>query len=176
MRCDECKQAPATVHITQVVNDMKRESHLCDDCAEKATEDVGMGWPGISFHKLLGGLLAPEGVAGLASAAPKTGGRCPNCSLTFADFRRLGHLGCSECHVAFEQQLEPVLRRIHGGTVHAGKIPAKAAGPLKTRRELDRLRQELNEAIGKEEYERAAALRDRIRVLERQQQNGRHRG
>lgn len=176
MRCDQCKQAPATVHVTQVVNDVKRESHLCDDCAGKATEDTGMSWPGISFHQLLGGLLAPDSMAGMTSASSPTGDRCPNCGLTFADFRRLGHLGCSECHVTFEKPLEPVLRRIHGGTVHAGKIPAKAAGPLKARRELDRLREELTEAIGKEEYERAAELRDRIRVLERQQQNGRHRG
>lgn len=176
MRCDECKQAPATVHITKVVNDVKQESHLCDECAGKAAEDAGMAWSGISFHKLLGGLLAPEGVVGPVRSSVMTGVKCPNCGLTFADFRRLGHLGCSECHVAFEQQLEPVLRRIHGSTEHAGKIPAKAAGPLKVRRELDRLRQELNQAIGNEEYERAAELRDRIRLLERQEQNGRHRG
>ncbi len=69
--------------------------------------------------------------------------------------------------MVFSQQLEPVLRRIHGGTVHAGKIPARQAGPLKVRRELEGLRQELKEAIGKEDYERAAVLRDRIRLLER---------
>jgi len=167
MLCEQCKQAPATVHITQVVNDVRRETHLCEDCAEKAAGDIGSAWTGISFSKLLGGLLAPESMAGLASPSPATVGRCPNCGLTFADFRRLGHLGCSECHVVFSQQLEPVLRRIHGGTVHAGKIPARQAGPLKVRRELEGLRQELKEAIGKEDYERAAVLRDRIRLLER---------
>lgn len=176
MLCDECKQAQATVHITQIVNDTRREKHLCEDCAGKASGEISMAWPGTSFNKLLGGLLAPESMAGLASAPSSTGGRCPNCGLTFADFRRLGHLGCSECHVAFSEQLEPVLRRIHGSTVHAGKIPSRQAGTLKVRRELEQLRQELSEAIGNEEYERAAELRDRIRVLERQQQNGRHGG
>lgn len=176
MLCDECKQAPATVHITQIVNDSRREKHLCEDCAGKASGDISIAWPGISFNKLLGGLFAPEGMAGLASASQGTGNRCPNCGLTLADFRRLGHLGCSECHVAFAEQLEPVLRRIHGSTVHAGKIPSRQAGPLKLRRQLEQLRQELAEAIGNEEYERAAELRDRIRVLERQQRNGRYRG
>ncbi|MFS8524156.1 MAG: UvrB/UvrC motif-containing protein [Limnochordales bacterium] len=167
MLCEQCKQAPATVHITQIVNDTKREMHLCEDCAGQVAGETGTAWPGISFSKLLGGLLAPEAVAGLATAAPASGGRCPNCGLSFADFRRLGHLGCSECHVVFSQQLEPVLRRIHGSTVHAGKIPARQAGPLRLQRELEGLRQELKEAIGKEDYERAAVLRDRIRLLER---------
>lgn len=176
MLCDQCKQAPATVHITQVVNDVRREMHLCEQCAAQVTGDVGLVWPTFSFNKLLGGLLAQEGVSGLAAAAPSAGGRCPNCGLTFADFRRLGLLGCSECYVTFERQLEPVLRRLHGGTAHAGKVPLRQAGQLRVQRELERLRQELHEAIGKEEYERAAALRDRIRVLERQEQSERSGG
>lgn len=176
MLCEQCKQAPATVHITQVINDVRRESHLCEKCASHVTGDVSLSWPTISFNKLLGGLLAPESMAGFASAAESPGSRCPNCGLTFADFRRLGHLGCSECHKTFGAQLEPVLRRIHGSTVHAGKIPARQAGRLKLRRELEELRQELNEAIGKEDYERAAQLRDRIRLLERHQQQGSYGG
>lgn len=176
MLCEQCKQAPATVHITQVVNDAKREMHLCEQCAAQVTGDMGLTWSTFSFNKLLGGLLEPEGVSGLAAASPAGAGRCPNCGLTFADFRRLGHLGCSQCHVTFGRQLEPVLRRIHGSATHAGKVPARQAGQLRAQRELERLRQELNEAIVKEEYERAAELRDRIRMLEKQEQPGRSGG
>jgi len=60
--------------------------------------------------------------------------------------------------------------------VHTGKVPLRQAGRLRIERELERLRQELQEAIGKEEYERAAVLRDRIRMLEKQQQSARSGG
>ncbi|MFO7264710.1 MAG: UvrB/UvrC motif-containing protein [Limnochordales bacterium] len=175
MLCEQCKQAPATVHITQVVNDVRREMHLCEQCAAQVTGDLGLSWPTFSFNKLLGGLLAPDSVTGLAGA-PATGGRCPNCGLSFADYRRMGLLGCSQCYETFDRQLEPVLRRLHGNTVHTGKVPLRQAGRLRIERELERLRQELQEAIGKEEYERAAVLRDRIRMLEKQQQSARSGG
>lgn len=165
MLCDVCKQAEATVHLTQIVNGEKRESHLCEACARSDTE---AGWlePVFSFNKFLGGLLDPETASGLGAGTARARVRCPNCGLTFADFKRLGHLGCSECYETFDQQLEPVLRRIHGGTAHTGKVPAKAGTALRRRREMDRLRQELQAAVAKEEYERAAELRDRLRALE----------
>lgn len=66
MLCDVCKQAEATVHLTQIVNGEKRESHLCEACARSDTE---AGWlePVFSFNKFLGGLLDPETASGLGA-------------------------------------------------------------------------------------------------------------
>ncbi|MBO8141272.1 MAG: UvrB/UvrC motif-containing protein [Firmicutes bacterium] len=166
MLCQACGQAEATVHVTRIVNGEKTESHLCEQCAREQGEAVLLE-PVFSFHKLLGGLLEPEADPAPAEAVGRAPVRCPNCGLTFSDFKRLGHLGCSECYETFQKQLEPVLRRIHGSTAHAGKIPARTGGALRRRRELNRLRQELHQAVAKEEYERAAEIRDRIRALER---------
>ncbi len=165
MLCDACKQAEATVHVTQIVNGEKRESHLCEACARREGEGMWLE-PVFSVHKLLGGLLDVEAGGGFGAAPARSRVRCPNCGLTFADFKRLGHLGCSQCYETFDQQLEPVLRRIHGGTTHTGKVPARAGSALRRRREVERLRQELQAAVAKEEYERAAELRDRLRSLE----------
>lgn len=167
MLCDNCRQAEATVHVTQFINGEKRESHLCEACARQE----GEMWfePVFSVNKLLGGLLDLEAGAGVGASPVRTRLRCPNCGLTFADFKRLGHLGCSQCWETFDQQLEPVLRRIQGGTHHTGKVPARAGSALRRRREIERLRQELQAAVAKEEYERAAELRDRLRALEREQ-------
>ena len=54
MLCEQCKQAPATVHITQVINDVRRESHLCEKCMLRITGDVSLSWPTISFNELFG--------------------------------------------------------------------------------------------------------------------------
>lgn len=166
MLCDECKIRPATVHFTKVVNQHKTEAHLCQECARKLGDDWLLE-PGTTFHHILSGLFEAEPAAGAVGALPTTKKvRCSNCGLSFADFRRLGHLGCSQCYVEFEQQLEPILRRIHGSIHHTGKVPRRAAAHLQRERKLRLLRQELAEAVAKEDYERAAELRDRIRRLE----------
>lgn len=166
MMCERCGQSPATVHMKQVINDDKRESHLCVDCATEEAVETGISWPAPSFHQLLGGLLGSESPWSGYAAGGGGGVRCPNCGLSFADFRRLGHFGCSECYVTFAEPLEPVLRRIQGGTTHTGKIPTKAAGALQLRRQREQLESELQELVAREEYEQAAILRDKLRALE----------
>lgn len=166
MLCDQCKKRPARVHLTKIVNQQKTEMHLCDECARERSDEFLME-PSFTFHNILSGLFEPETVGvpvGQQQAVRRM--RCENCGLSFADFRRLGHLGCSVCYDQFERQLEPVLRRIHGATRHTGRAPRRAAGILRLRRDLRRLREELQQAIAKEEYERAAQLRDQIRQLQ----------
>lgn len=159
--------------MTQIVDGNKREMRLCTNCAGQGAAETGLSWPGPSFHKLLGGLLGSEGAfGGLAATHGGAGLRCPNCGLTYGDFRRLGHLGCSECYATFAEPLDPMLRRIQGSTVHAGKIPVKAAGALKKRRQRERLEQELQELIEKEAYEQAAVIRDKLRALDTADDNG----
>lgn len=168
MLCEECREREATVHLTKIVNQQKTEAHLCEECARKRSDQFLME-PSFTFHNILAGLFEPEEVSSV-SLGPKVVQRvrCENCGLSFADFRRLGHLGCSRCYDQFESQLEPVLRRIHGATRHVGKVPARVGGRLRAQRDLARLEEELREAIAKEEYERAAQLRDKIRSLRQQ--------
>jgi len=167
--CEECRERPAVVHLTKIVNHEKTEAHLCEECARKRSETI-LTEPSFTFHNILAGLFEPETMglpAGQQQAVQRM--RCQNCGLSFADFRRLGHLGCSVCYDQFDRQLEPILRRIHGATRHTGNVPRRAAGHLRRQRELRRLQEELQRAIAKEEYEQAAALRDQIRRLQAEQ-------
>jgi len=171
MICEDCGSRPATVHVTRIINGQERRWRLCQECAQERGELGFMAEPSFTFHDILAGLFEPESVLGQVGAK-RTRVRCPSCGLSFADFRRLGHLGCSECYEVFDRQLEPLLRRIHGNTRHAGRAPGshvkqapqeQASSP---EQDLRRLREELNRAIEAEEYEKAAKLRDQIRALE----------
>jgi protein arginine kinase activator len=161
--CDECHQRPATVHVTRIVNGDKTELNLCEPCALEKGELPFMWEPQFSIHHFLAGLLegAPPQVGQEARA-----GRCPACGLSYAEFGRTGLLGCPQCYEAFRPQLEPLLRRIHGASRHVGKAPRRGAGALVKEREVERLRRELQDAVQREDFERAARLRDRIRDLE----------
>lgn len=166
MMCDQCQQRQATVMVTRIVNGKKSEAHLCQECAQQHGDLGFLAEPSFTFHNILAGLFEPEGmVSGVAQTKPNT--RCPNCGLSFSDFRRLGHLGCSECYTQFETLLDPLVKRIHGSGEHVGKIPMQG-GTAKLHRELDNARRQLREAVASEAYEKAAELRDRIKDLEKQ--------
>ena len=91
--------------------------------------------------------------------------QCPRCGLLYSQFKETGRLGCAECYTAFQFQLRPLLRRIHGDTRHRGKTPVR--GPAESgARQIQRLHDELQRAVEREEFERAASIRDDIRRLE----------
>ena len=109
--------------------------------------------------------LAQMGEKEAADAEPDT--QCTFCGITFAQFREAGRLGCPHCYTTFEDHLRVLLRRIHGGTQHVGKVylpPDPSASEMERR--LEGLRRKLHRAVEAEDFERAAELRDQIRALE----------
>ncbi len=162
--CEVCGKRPAVVHLTQVEDDETTTSHLCKECAaEKGLE----GEPAPA-NLPLADFLAKMGSEG---PAPETESAdedvCPFCGLSASDFKELGRLGCPQCYSAFEGHLRGLLRRIHGGTQHVGKVYLPP-DPSITEREkrIEGLKRKLQRAVDTENFERAAELRDQIRSLE----------
>ncbi len=164
MRCEECGRRPASIRYTEMVDGQLRTWGLCEECSR--TRGVGPGLSSLAgpLVNILMGLLEDAAAAG--GGPGDDADVCPQCGLSYAEFRRTGRLGCGECYGAFEEELLPLLRRIHGGTEHVGGFPPGQEERIESRRELRRLRTELAQAVRREDYERAAELRDAIRGLE----------
>lgn len=92
--------------------------------------------------------------------------KCSLCNTTFSEYKKTGKLGCSKCYSNFEEQLKPIIEGIYGYSNHIGKFPKDAYQDVEAIREVEQLKEQLNIAIEKEEYEQAAELRDRILELE----------
>ncbi len=168
MVCDECGKRPANVHLTKVINGVKTESHLCEQCAREKGELDFFSEPKFSFPSLLAGLLQHDpGFAGPMTLPGSVTSRCRRCGLDFSEFRNTGFLGCPDCYDEFRPRLEPLLRRIHGSARHTGKVPGRTGAAAGKRREIENLRAELARLVAKEQYEEAAKVRDRIRALEK---------
>lgn len=162
MLCDDCKKRPANVHIAQWVDNQQQEKWLCSDCA-KAYGDISFAADKpFSFQDLLTGLLSHS----YFGEQEMTELRCGNCAMTYHDFEASGKFGCSECYGAFAEQMEPLLRRIHGASRHSGKLPRRTGAKLEAALRIQRLRAEQERCIRAEQYEEAARLRDEIRALE----------
>ena len=159
MLCQRCSKNEATIHITEVSNGEHQESHLCEQCAEA---DGAVVKTPTTINQLLSSfIMAHTGVAELAELS------CPQCGLSFLEFRQHGLLGCPNDYEVFEQPLDGLLTRVHGQeTHHVGKVPARGGTQQKRNMQLLRLRRELAGAVESEEYEKAAQLRDQIKEFE----------
>ncbi len=165
MLCDICGENEATVHLTEIIDDQMAELHLCEGCAKKKSLEMEQ-------HFGLADLLA--GLAGLGKqfeVGQLTGVKCPNCGLTYEDFKKIGRLGCGQCYDTFKESLTPLLKRIHGSNQHLGRVPVKTSKVVKAKSELQELKAKLQKAIQMEEFEEAAKLRDKIRELEKKKLN-----
>lgn len=157
--CQRCKQAKATVHITDT-SPTKREQHLCEECAQK--EGVIIKQEPHTTNQILQHFIKQK--TGLGETDDLA---CPKCGMTFRDFQLKGQLGCPHDYEAFDRFLMPLIERAHeGATHHVGKVPQTAEESVRKQAGLQRLRQQLREAIQQENYERAARVRDEIQALE----------
>ena len=63
--------------------------------------------------------------------------------------------------------MEPTLRRVHGDSRHVGKVPARGGEKVMVKKKIEGLKYQLQKAIGVEDYEKAAEIRDEIKDAEK---------
>ena len=171
MLCDECGKNKATVHLTEIVNDLITKLNLCENCAKQKGTEAEQHFGIADLLSALSDVETPSAAPAVAGVAPPKN-KCAHCGLTYEDFKKVGRLGCSECYAVFKLSLAPLLKRIHGSQQHLGKTPDP--GHLKEQKvesslqaDMEAAKQDLLKAVKKEEFEEAAALRDKIKFLEK---------
>src|SRR5476651_1426888 len=160
MNCDVCKSNEASVFLTQIVDGKMQKVNLCDSCSKaKGVDDP----TGFALADLLLGLGAAQEIE---RAGGGTAQRCPGCGFSQADFKKTGRLGCAQCYETFGEGLSSLLKAMHKGTHHTGKVPARIARHLERENALKTLQRDLQKAVADENYETAAQIRDQLRTLE----------
>ena len=178
MLCENCNEIEANVRYTQIINGVKKEMNLCEECAHKlGVGEININMP-IDFSNFFVDLLNEYEDSGFMPtlALPKVQ-KCDKCGLTFDDFIETGKFGCDNCYRAFEQRIGPILKRLHGNSNYVGRSVKKISAKNeinKTKEKLDsknekieQLKKELKQKIKEEKYEDAAKIRDEIKKLEK---------
>ena len=190
MLCEHCKMREATVKYVEVIGGVRSEHNLCAQCASKL--DIGQYsalFDGeFPLGKLLSGLLGVEDTE--ETEGRYAGVVCPTCKTTYEDFVKDSQFGCPDCYSVFDPLISENIKHLQGSERHVGKRPGKPSydsglekndGREKkdeecriSREEQIRLLQaRLRDAVRREEFEDAAALRDQIKKLkEETSQNG----
>ena len=182
MLCDNCGKREANIRYSENINGRKKELHLCEECSEKlGISKMDFNMP-IDFSSFFGGfmdeLLEPEFIPMLNELKTL---KCDNCGYTFDMISNTGRLGCSNCYEVFEPKLDPIIRKIQGANKHTGRIGKIIDNKISNKTEkkekndtmnkqeqseIDKLQEDLKQAVKEERYEDAAKIRDKIKKLE----------
>lgn len=154
MKCENCGQNEANIHMVRIENGVAREVYLCNNCAGQ----YGMLSGTFSLKDLLTSFMPAQ-----AAETPRA---CSKCGTTMADIKRTGFAGCENCYNDLREELLPMIKAIQGSVAHVGSAPAGAEPRKSAVNEMDALKGKLKAAIEQERYEEAAQLRDRIRVMQ----------
>ena len=157
MKCERCKKQPATYHLTAIENGSKKEAHLCEECARQAGLGIKFNF---SINDVVGGTTVPKSKSKASKVA------CPDCGITYSKIKSKARLGCARDYEVFEKEVVRLLEKIHGTSTHTGKTPRTADVHVRRKNELLRLKRDLETMVKTEDYEKAAEIRDRIRILE----------
>ena len=165
MDCDNCGK-PAKVHLTQLVGGKVKKVALCNECAQQkgVTDPTGFALADM----LLGGGGEASSVAPALAPVPGAGSSrsCPQCGFTMADLKKVRRFGCGTCYATFRDEVNQMIRGMHKGTTHCGKVPDGLMEMHQRNLRLEELRSRLDQAVTAENYEEAAGIRDEIRQLE----------
>ena len=180
MVCDNCGKNEVEVFIKQVMNQEIKNLNLCRSCAE----ELGFTSPvmpsiTISFS-LSDGLQKKRKIRKLLPRKkdqPPDSLCCSACGTKFSAFREDGLLGCPKCYEEFRFPLGAYLQKTQGSESHwiasdvfkdIGLIAGKEdfeTEDVGNAEDITRLRLEMYEAVAREDYERAAELRDMLAPL-----------
>ena len=156
--CDICGKL-ATVHLTQIINNKIQKVDLCEECAQQKGVTDPEGFSLADFMaKNIESSLGEGAIEGPALV-------CSSCGCTPRDFKHSGRLGCPDCYESFDSLIKPMLKGMHRGGTHVGKIPHGLLKRVGLRREINRLQDSLARAVEQEQYEDAARFRDELEQL-----------
>ncbi len=165
--CQVCKKNIAAVHYTEIdINyKVKKETHMCEPCAQTAGLQ-GAVPKSITPIQIIENLIKPNLPQTLKMLLET---QCEACGMTYPEFRSSGRLGCPEDYKIFKEGINTVLEQVQGQVcTHTGKVPKRGGGMIKLQAEETVLRRELDEAVAREDYEKAAEIRDAIQDIEEQ--------
>ena len=161
MKCDICGSNRAVIHIQQIFENDEINIKICEKCAR----DKGLTLDNKGIGKSLKVLLSnfEEIKKALNSGEEKK--KCPVCGTDFNDIRKKNTAGCGNCYREFESYLTRFFNNAAGNSVHCGKYPGRIALMVRKKKNRENLQKQLETAIISENYEKAAALRDRIKFF-----------
>lgn len=170
MVCENCKEKPANITVTQVQNGQKMEHHYCETCASKFHPfQFEVQDEPISLQQFITNWFGTPLKSSVRDEKQPSASQvvCPHCHLSYLQFLKKGKVGCAGCYIAFRSYLPSILEKLQAGTTHISSTETRVDSVQKVEQQIHMLREQLKLAIEQGRFEDAAKLRDEIKLLER---------
>lgn len=170
MNCEKCKNRKATLFYA---DEGGGRHALCAVCGEKQSKPIVFSTqssekiekkeeflPPVTLFSLLGEKSYSQNSIRDAEKLLV----CKGCGLTAEQLASSGELGCPDCYEAFSSLLLPTPTLYSAAA--SLRMPSARRARLDKQRRLNELRVKLRQAVDREDFELAAALRDEIRAID----------
>lgn len=173
MICEICKINPVKVKIVKMQNGKKEEKNLCEKCAKKY-ENIEVKALKKKEENEVSNLLKDE--KNLNSILDEMKDKvCETCGLDIKKFIDSGKIGCANCYVEFKDTIDFVIGKIQIKEDEIVKEIEKPKNAVNEKiaienREIKKLKRQLAKKLKNEEFEEAATIRDKIKLIESKQE------
>ncbi|MBQ2938702.1 MAG: UvrB/UvrC motif-containing protein [Clostridia bacterium] len=176
MLCENCRKREANVRYSENINGVKKELHLCEECSKKLgiTDKMDFRMPSLDFSNFFGSFLEDFSTPDCMPLVNEVKLiKCESCGSTFDDIINTGRYGCANCYDVFEDRMDPILKKLQGANRHNGRLGKVSDNNVKfekkeeinSNNKLEKLQEDLKQAIKEERYEDAAKIRDEIKKM-----------
>lgn len=167
MKCNICGKKNAIIHIQQVSGTEEISINICEKCAMERGFHFGSKEFDLSFNNLITNFNNIK----KAIDAQENSKICIECGAIFEEFKKSGIAGCGACYTEFNKYISSYLKKTARSCQHIGKHPSKIKILRRKQHEVFGLKKQLTKAVNCENYEEAAILKDKIRLVKKQINN-----
>ena len=170
MLCQKCKKNIATIHMTEIANGLRKDLHICEQCAmgDFASPDFKISLADLikSLTKDIPFNMPVDGVPIRATGKKPIKRKCRACGATYSEFNISTEFGCPHDYQIFNKHVDRLLRQFNNGScVHSGKLPLRSLEKTRKDNRSMILRMRIDDAVRSENYELAAEIRDQLNQL-----------
>ena len=164
MICDFCHEREAVIFMEQMTGiGQRRKINICLECAMER----GISPDPKNIESSIGNLFK-ELADGSKKISEKENRICPVCGTSLGEIRKTGKAGCPECYAIFKNDIRQMLENNGVKDVFKGTMPARLSTIHSVLNDRVILQNKLNDALSREDYEKAAMYRDYLKALEKQ--------
>jgi len=159
MICELCKVNEASIKLIEIINGEKFETYICKECAKKKGLTNPESYISMAIDDAISKLA--ERKRKKVQQSEKKRLTCPFCRTTLSEFKATGKLGCKHCYSVFWFEISSIFNKYQG--LKDSEIPDMMIES--TEEKISKLKRELKKVIKREDYEKAAVIRDKINHL-----------
>ena len=167
MLCQRCFKKQASLKISRNYEGKQIELMICKSCSKGYGLEVTISNLPHVFTGIISSILKhKQEEPSLDDEKSKS--RCSACGYDWQDFRKTGLLGCDSCYESFKDKILVLQKKV----IKKSQLDSKPYISNRTglkKKEKAILKRALDKAVDREEYEKAAKIRDRINQLEKKQ-------